>query len=179
LKKVISNISSNSGGVLGETILTITGQYFYSDSNYPAKIEIAGNPCEVTDYERNNNYDSQLVCKTPPKPTSSQSEYYGGLGVTVIRDNVYSATLSSATPSSSAVYSQLADAQYNDNNTVDVTLWLKGFFKPGKSSNYKFTAKSTGSVALYLSTDQTAANKVRRRFLLYSTCNDCFIISIY
>ena len=154
---------------MGQTKLTITGGYFYTDSNYPASIDIDGTSCDVIDYQLNNGYDSTLVCQTAPKPTtSSQTEYYGGLGVTLIRDNFYSSDLTNAVPSANAVYSQLIDAQYNQNNdntttpNSDITVWLKGFFKPGKTSNYQFSITSSygSSAILFLSTDETAANKV-------------------
>ena len=38
----ISSISSNSGSVLGGTVLTINGPFLYTDSKVPADIEIAG-----------------------------------------------------------------------------------------------------------------------------------------
>ena len=152
---------------MGQTKLTITGGYFYTDSNYPASIDIDGTSCDVIDYQLNNGYDSTLVCQTAPKPTtSSQTEFYGGLGVTLIRDNFYSSDLTNAVPSANAIYSQLIDAQYdqyNDNTTTsnsDITVWLKGFFKPGKTANYQFSITSFSSAILYLSTDETAANKV-------------------
>ena len=151
---------------MGQTKLTITGGYFYTDSNYPASIDIDGTSCDVIDYQLNNGYDSTLVCLTAPKPTtSSQTEYYGGLGVTLIRDNFYSTDLTNAVPSENAIYSQLVDAQYDqykDNYTTNtgVTVWLKGFFKPGKTTNYLFSITSSSSAILYLSTDETEANKV-------------------
>ena len=38
----ISSISSNSGSVLGGTVLTINGPFLYTDSKVPADIKIAG-----------------------------------------------------------------------------------------------------------------------------------------
>ena len=41
-KKEISSLSSNSGSVLGGTVLTINGPFLYTDSTVPAYIQIAG-----------------------------------------------------------------------------------------------------------------------------------------
>lgn len=114
----------------------------------------------MIDYQRNNNYDSKLVCQTAPNPSSSQSSYPGGMGVTLIRDNVYSANLASAVPSGSAVYSQLIDAKFLDNQTVGVTVWMKGYLLPAKTSKYDLSFNSNGTGLLYFSTDETPSNKV-------------------
>lgn len=84
------------------------------------------------------------------------------MGVTVIRDNVFtdSGSLASALPSSNATYSVINDAQYIDNQTVDVTVWLKGYLLPKRTSKYEFSISSNGGALLYLSTDDTPANKV-------------------
>ena len=39
----ITSISTNIGGSLGGTFLTINGRYFYSSDNQPADIRIGGN----------------------------------------------------------------------------------------------------------------------------------------
>lgn len=153
-------MSTNTGSVLGGTRLNIVGGYFYSDANLPAQIDISGTPCNVLSYERNNNFDSQLVCETAPKPSSTQTDFPGGMGITVIRDNVYTPSLTGAVPSANAVYSQLNDANYIDNQTVDATVWLKGYLLPAKTSKYDLSISTTGSAVLYLSTDATSANKV-------------------
>ena len=117
-------------------------------------------------YQRNNDYDSKLICQTASKPSSIANEYSGGMGVTVIRDNVYtsSANLASAVPSANAVYSYLNDAQFVYNQTTDVTVWLKGFILPSKTSSYEFSITTNGTASLFISTDSTSANKVGENF---------------
>ena len=41
-KKEINIISTNTGSVMGGTILSIYGYYFYSDDNLPAIIQVGG-----------------------------------------------------------------------------------------------------------------------------------------
>lgn len=164
----ISNVSTNTGGVLGGTIMTIYGKYFYSDQNLTAKIDIAGTPCQVLDFKLNNKVDSMLMCSTSPKGSVS-AEYYGGRGITVYRDNLLtsSASLSTATPSANAQVSTLNDASYVDTQNVDVTIWMKGYIKPAVSSNYEFSISTNGQAVLMISTDSTSAAKVFSTFLSF------------
>ena len=156
----IKNITPQVGSVLGGTHLSLFGSYFYSDDNLPAQIDIAGTPCQVLSYEKNNYVDSKLVCKTSAKPTNL-NDYYGGRGISLIRDNVLTSfnNFGSASPSGSAVQSQLNSANFVDSQTVDVTVWLKGFFAPKKSSNYEFNLKTNAPAILYLSDDATSSRK--------------------
>lgn len=101
------------------------------------------------------------MCQTET-PAPVAVEYSGNRGITLIRDNVYTpfASLQTATPSANAQYDWLDVASFADNQSVDVTVWLKGFLLPMKSSDYKFSIKANGPTILYLSTDATSANKV-------------------
>ncbi|CAF0710276.1 unnamed protein product [Brachionus calyciflorus] len=157
----LSNVSPQTGSVLGETYLTLIGSYFYHDQSLPAQIEIGGTKCEVVSYEPNNRIDSKLVCKTSAQPARS-NEYPGGRGITLIRDNILTsdANLQTATPSVNSVISELRNASFIDNQTVDVTVWLKGFFVPQKSSNYEFNFQTNAPGILFLSVDQTSLNKL-------------------
>ena len=110
-------------------------------------------------YERNNGYDSKLVCQTASKPAQIGSEYMGGLGVTLIQDNVFTSSPAGASPSGNAVYSQLNDARFVTNQTTDVTVWLKGYILVSKTSKYDFSVSTNGLAVLYLSTDASSANK--------------------
>lgn len=74
------------GSVAGGTELTILGQYLYSDENIPAKVDIAGVPCKVKSFERNNQVDSKLVCETGAAATA-HNEYAGNRGVDLMTEN--------------------------------------------------------------------------------------------
>lgn len=96
---------------------------------------------------------------TAAKPGSVGSEFMGGLGVTLIQDNVYTSSLDGAQPSANAVYSQINDAQFSTNQTTDITVWLKGYIYISKTSKYDFSITTNGAAVLYLSTDASSANK--------------------
>ena len=81
------------------------------------------------------------------------------------RDNVFTSNLVGAVPSPNAVYSQLTDARYIDNQTSDVTVWIRGFILPAKDSRYEFSITTNGPAVLYLSTDASSTNKVWNFFL--------------
>ena len=68
--------------------------------------------------------------------------------------------MDSALPSVNAQTIWLDAASYQDNNIVDVTVWLKGFLIIAKTSDYLFSLKTNGDAKLYLSTDATKANRV-------------------
>jgi hypothetical protein len=69
--------------------------------------------------------------------------------------------MATATPSGSAVNSVIQNATYTDTQSVDVTIWLKGYFSPQIDSSYEFVLNTNGDAAMiYLSTDSTSANKV-------------------
>lgn len=105
--------------------------------------------------------NSKLFCQMPASQTT-KNEYIGNRGINLIRDNKYTtySSLSSAIPSTNAISSWLDEARFNDNQTVDVTIWLNGFFTPLKTSIYLFSILTNGPALLYLSNDTTSANKV-------------------
>ena len=106
---------------------------------------------------------TKLVCQSPSNSTNSANEYYGNRGIKLIRDNVFTsyANMAVATPSGSAVNSVIQNATYTDTQSVDVTIWLKGYFSPQIDSSYEFDLNTNGDAAMiYLSTDSTSANKV-------------------
>lgn len=67
--------------------------------------------------------------------------------------------MASTSPTASAIKFQLNKASFVDNQTVDVTIWMKGFIVPGKSSSYEFSLITNGSAVLYISDGPNAANK--------------------
>jgi hypothetical protein len=104
-----------------------------------------------------------LVCKSPPISTNNVNEYYGNRGLNLIRDDVFTslANLVSATPSAGSIKSVIQNTTYNDTHSVDVTIWLEGYFSPQINSLYEFDLNTNGDAAiLYISTDSTSANKV-------------------
>lgn len=126
----------------------------------PARVEVGGQPCSILSFDMTNLTRTQFVCQNVPQPAAS-TEYYGNRGITLYRDNVYSASLASAQPSGSAQMSVLNQASYADTQTTDVTVWLKGFFNPKKSSKYEFSLVTNGQAILYVSTDARSANKAQ------------------
>ena len=114
--------------------------------------------------------DTVLVCQTSSEPSTAQNEYYGNRGITVIRDNVFTtnSSLATALPSANAVTSIASLANYTDTQTVDVTIWMKGFISPARTSLYEFSLVTNGNAILSVSTDGSSANQV----------NSCYIILI-
>lgn len=157
--KAIDSVNPQNGSTVGGDI-TITGQYFYSDSTVPARIEVGGQPCQLVNFDMTNLTNTKFVCKNVPQP-SILNEYYGNRGVTLYRDNIYSANLASAQPSSNAQISKLNQASYTDSLGLDVTIWLKGFLNPKKSSSYEFSIETTGQAILSISQDAKSANKAQ------------------
>ena len=75
------------------------------------------------------------------KDLSWGKRFLGGItGIKLIRDNVFTsyANMAAATPSGSAVNSVIQNATYTDTQSVDVTIWLKGYFSPQIDSSYEF-----------------------------------------
>ncbi len=80
----------------------------------------------------------------------------------LIRDNILTSftNLSRVEPSTSATTSYLNMASFTDNQYRDVTVWLRGYLEPGKSSRYEFSLNTNGDSILFLSTDSNSSNKV-------------------
>lgn len=75
----------------------------------------------------------------------------------------FQASLSSANPPtpSSAPLSWTDDALYVSNSSTAETVWLIGFVRVAKAGTYTFSLDTNGAAALFLSTDDNPANKVR------------------
>ena len=112
-------------------------------------------------FDDSDQLNTKIVCQTSTPPAVA-SEYSGNRGITLIRDNAYTAfgSLATVTPSVNAKYDWLDAASFVDNQAVDVTVWLKGFLLPAKSSDYLFSVTANGPTKLFLSTNAAAANKV-------------------
>lgn len=151
---------------IGSTVggnVTINGLYFYNDFQVPAKIEIGGEPCSLVDFNMKNLPNTTFTCLNSPQP-QSKTDYYGNRGINLIRENVYTAlgSFATATPGVSAEKSIIYKTDYSDTQLVDVTVWLKGYFSPRIDSAYEFSLITNGEAKLYISTDESAANKVRQ-----------------
>ena len=79
------------GSVEGGTKITITGKYLYTDEDVPAAIDILGQPCKVVDFNMDDLKATRIVCETPAQ-MSTQNYNYGNRGVTLITENVSTAT---------------------------------------------------------------------------------------
>jgi hypothetical protein len=121
-------------------------------------------PCKITNFDLGDTINTRLTCQTPNAPSTSSTEYPGGRGINLFRDNLLTsfANLASASPSASAEKSFTDQLAYTDILNNDVTIWFRGFLAPGKSSNYEFQFDSitNGDAVLLLSTDSSSANKV-------------------
>ncbi len=72
--------------------------------------------------------------------------------------------LSSANPPSPSVSASQTwtdDALYVSNSSSSETVWLIGFVRVLKSANFTFILDTNGAAALFLSTDDNPANKVK------------------
>lgn len=118
-----------------------------------------------------NTINTRLTCQTPSAPSSSLTEYPGGRGINLIRDNFLTTfdNLLTVSPSSAAQQTFTDQLTYNDIQSTDVTIWFRGFFAPGKSSNYEFQFDSltNGDSVLLLSTNASSANKVLNFFEIF------------
>ena len=77
------------------------------------------------------------------------------------------ANMHSAVPSANAVESYIDIASVYV--TYTATVWLRGFLEIETTSRYEFSVVTNGEVVLYLSTDETAAKKVKLKPFYNST----------
>jgi hypothetical protein len=64
-------------------------------------------------------------------------------------------------PTGSATQSWTDDALYVSNTSTVETVWLIGFLRIPTASTFTFTLNTNGAGALWLSTDDNPANKVK------------------
>lgn len=118
---------------MGGTELSIFGKYLYSDKKVPAKIEVAGVPCKVTNFERNNQVDSKLTCMTGLVSSPAElAEYAGNRGINLIIEDglfVNFANLENAKSTNASVY-----------KTIDSTsIWVNYFNIKNRKKKKKFS----------------------------------------
>lgn len=154
----IDSISPKNGSLLGGTRVTITGKYLYTDENVPAMIEVGGKPCKVIDFNMMNLNESRIVCETSPN-SGAASHYFGNRGVTSISQSGLTTfeNLETAVPSNTATVKYISSAK--DEASSGSTMWLKGYLYPRKNSSYEFTLVTNGVAKLFISSDESPANK--------------------
>jgi len=69
---VISSVSPNTGSMQGGTTLTINGENFCNNAQYPVVVNVGGQPCTVV-----NASLTSILCQTPVAPTTIASQYHG------------------------------------------------------------------------------------------------------
>lgn len=111
-------------------------------------------------YDGKDKLYTKLVCKTSSQP-NVLADQIGGRGITLVQENLFTdlPSLQSSTPTDSASISVLDKASFTDSGNSDITIWLKGYFVPAKTSNYKFDLKSNSHAILFVSDDQTSQAK--------------------
>ncbi len=122
---------------------------------------IKGKKCKILSYEKLEDSNTRLTVEVPAS-IASGSDYYGNRGINLITEYVYTpfASLQTAMASTNAVSTQTDRIYYNTSTNLDITLWMKGYLVPGKSSIYEFEVVTNGEAILMLSTDSKSINKV-------------------
>ncbi|CAF4384548.1 unnamed protein product [Rotaria magnacalcarata] len=69
---VISSVSPNTGSLHGGTTLTINGEDFCNNAQYPVVVNVGGQPCTVL-----NASLTTIQCQTPVAPVNIASQYHG------------------------------------------------------------------------------------------------------
>jgi hypothetical protein len=116
----------------------------------------------LTSFDPNDRVNTKLTCQSASKPASLNNEYYGGRGISGFSDNVLTAfaNLDSSLPSANAFNFKLNEAKYQNNQTTDLTVWLRGYLNPQRTSVYEFNLDSNANAKLFISTDKSSLNKV-------------------
>ncbi|CAF3954248.1 unnamed protein product [Rotaria sp. Silwood2] len=158
---VISNVTPNQGSIEGGTNLAIYGNYFSDSQQYLLVVKIGNEYCTILTVNQ-----TIIQCKTPKIPTVTQNQYQGGRGLHIFRDLgvINQINLSSTNPpypSINASQTWTDDALYMSNSSLSETVWLIGFIRVPKSNNFTFILDTNGAAALFLSTNDNPANKVK------------------
>ncbi|CAF3431137.1 unnamed protein product [Rotaria sp. Silwood1] len=158
---VISNITPNQGSTEGGTNLTIYGNYFSDSQQYPLVVKVGSENCTILSVNQ-----TIIQCKTPQIPTVTQNQYQGSRGLQIFRDLgvVNQVNLSSTSPPYPSIHASQAwtdDALYVSSSSLSETVWLIGFIRVPKSNNFTFILDTNGAAALFLSTNDNPANKVK------------------
>ena len=121
---------------------------------------IKGKNCSLLNFEQLTDPNTRLTCEVPT-PATTASDYYGNRGINLITDPVFTAFagLQTATPSANSASSTTDRVFYQTNITSPITIWLKGYLKLAKASQYDFEVKTNGDAVVLLSNDSTSAQK--------------------
>ena len=89
-------------------------------------------------------------------------EYVGNRGITITEDFVHTpmSTIDTYIPSSNSNIYIVDNASYKSSKSGNITVLLKGFLVPEKSSRYEIELVSNGDGLLYISKDSSSVNKV-------------------
>ncbi|CAF3091006.1 unnamed protein product [Rotaria socialis] len=158
---VISSVSPNTGSLQGGTTLTINGENFCNNAQYPVVVNVGGQPCTVL-----NASLTTIQCQTPVAPVNIASQYHGGRGVYIFRQSgaIAQGTLAASSPpypSVGATQTWSDDAMYVSQSSSDEAVWLIGFLRIPKAANFTFTLQTNGNGALFLSSNDSPANVVK------------------
>ena len=118
-------------------------------------------PCKILSFEEHQK-TSKIICQTPSGKMIHSQEYVGNRGINLIEDYVYTphSMLNLAVPSQSAKNFKIEKTSYKSNLYGNLTIWLKGYFVPEKSSKYEFEIINNGKCVLFISKSSSSANKV-------------------
>uniref|UniRef100_A0A8C5QTU9 Fibrocystin-L n=1 Tax=Leptobrachium leishanense TaxID=445787 RepID=A0A8C5QTU9_9ANUR len=120
----ITSISPSSGSVEGGTIITVTGRYF-DQTDSPAKVHVGGQDCVVLSLT-----DTQITCKSPPKPATLPTLFPGNRGMKIEKWN--------------NIYSLDGALEFNNNTPgYEGESWVDGAFKTWPDYSF-FVARLSG-----------------------------------
>lgn len=152
----ITGISPSRGSNSGSTYLTITGRNFDPKTT---KVTIAGEKCNIVEID-----DNQIICKTPPKPTSLPSKFPGNRGLRIERwdnENSNFANLEDIRNMTNPTYSNWTDEAYlYEKDRNNYVTRMRGFFMPPVDSEYVLKAKGDDAIKVYLSKNETTPDSL-------------------
>ncbi|CAF4171105.1 unnamed protein product [Rotaria magnacalcarata] len=154
-------VSPNTGSLQGGTTLTINGEDFCNNAQYPVVVNVGGQPCTVL-----NASLTTIQCQTPVAPVNIASQYHGGRGLYIFRQlgAISQGTLAASSPpypSVGATQTWSDDAMYVSQSSSDETVWLIGFLRIPQAANFTFILRTNGNGALFLSSNDSPANVIK------------------
>nr|ACD54600.1 fibrocystin-like protein [Adineta vaga] len=176
---VISNISPNNGSINGGTVLTITGQYFSDNNQYPLSVNVADTSCTILSVSSTTIQFHLLLTKYKHKHISIT--IVGGRGLHRYYENIYLdldhwANSTPPMPGINANKTWIEEASFYSANLSMGTVWFIGYLRPPRTANFTFQLDTNVSSILYLSTDENQDNIVQIRIMY---CSDRIFSSSY
>uniref|UniRef100_A0A8C5WI58 Fibrocystin-L n=1 Tax=Leptobrachium leishanense TaxID=445787 RepID=A0A8C5WI58_9ANUR len=155
----ITSISPSGGSVQGGTLITITGRYF-DQTDSPAKVLVGGYDCIVTGLT-----DTQITCKSPPKPAVLPTLFPGNRGLKMERwNNTYAVDNAVKFNENSTGYAgqSWVDSAYKKwASESSFTVRLGGFLVPSETDFYRFYIRGDDLYSLYFNISGEPADKVK------------------